>query len=43
MRDVDLSQFGQDTGGRGGRDATDEDGDEDPRGGGSQRVQCQNM
>lgn len=42
MRDVDLSQFGQDQGGPGVRNQYDEDDEDDVRGGG-QKVQCQNM
>lgn len=42
MRDVDLSQFGQDQGGPGIRNQYDEDDEDDVRGGG-QKVQCQNM
>ena len=42
MTTVDLSQFGQDTGGEGLRSAHDED-DEDGGRGGAQKVQCQNM
>lgn len=42
MTDVDLSQFGQDQGGSRSATSYDED-DEDERGGGGQKVQCQNM
>lgn len=42
MTPVDLSQFGQDTGGEGHRSAHDEDDDDGGRGG-AQKVQCQNM
>jgi DnaJ-class molecular chaperone len=42
MSDVDLSQFGQDTGG--GRHMTANDDDDEEDGGrGQQKVQCQNM
>merc|ERR1711991_1022503 len=40
MTDVDLSQFGQDQGGASAKNQYDED---DVRGGGGQKVQCQNM
>jgi DnaJ family protein A protein 2 len=44
MKDVDLSQFGQDTGGRASSSAVDEDDDDEGGGGGGrQKVQCQNM
>jgi len=43
MTDVDLSQFGQDQGGSYGKNQYDEDDEDDMRGGGGQKVQCQNM
>jgi len=43
MSEVDLSQFGQDQGGAMGKNQYDEDDEDDARGAGGQKVQCQNM
>lgn len=43
MTDVDLSQFGQDQGGASAKNQYDEDDEDDMRGSGGQKVQCQNM